>query len=377
LSKPHGSFNFITENWEVEFSHLTNYSHLEESWSLLEEQADCDFFLSWDWICTWLNLHPSPEDLYLLSIKHHQEVICLGIFTERQLSRCKIFSYKSLLLHESGDQLDNITIEFNSLLIHSKHQKSITKLLKQVFSRLLEDRGLISFPGIKNKTIINSIPEDCIIHSADKPHYWVNLKDINASTDSYLSSLSKNTRSQITQSINKYKKNGPLKIQFAQNTDEAINYLDHLIELHQVYWQHKQKNSSFLEDSVIEFHKKLITRCFEKGSIILAHISAGETDLGYLYNFSYNKRIYAYQSGIELHQDNKYRPGLIAHTLLIEKLLNTEVEKYDFMAGEYRYKKSLSSHQENMKWLYMMKNTFINRTLNSLNCFFTKTTDLN
>ena len=372
MSKPHGSFNFVSENWEVDFSHLAEYSHLEKSWPLLEKHSDCDFFLSWDWIHTWLTLHPHPEDLYLLSIKHHTEVISLGIFTEHQLSRCKIFSFKSLLLHECGGQLDNITTEFNSILIHSKYQESITEPLKLTFSRLLNLEELISFPGTKNKTIINSVPEECITHSADKPHYWINLKDIRTSTNTYLSFLSKNTRSQITQSINKYKKIGPLEVKLAQNADEAINYLERLIKLHQQYWRHKQKSSSFLEESVIEFHKKLIINCFEKGHIILAHISAGKTDLGYLYNFSYNKRIYSYQSGIKLQQDNKYRPGLIAHTLLIEQLLDTDAEKYDFMAGEYRYKKSLSSHKENMTWLYFMKNTFLNRTLNSLNCFFTK-----
>lgn len=366
------NFTFTSKDYDIKFSPLTEHKELQDSWKLLEQQSNTSFFLSWDWISTWLNLHPSPKSLFLLTISHKNQLVCIGIFTEKQLTRCKLFNYKCLILHECGDTLDNITTEFNSLLIHNKHQENITEALKDTFSSMLNHWDVISLPGLKNKTISTSIPAHSIIHSHKKPHYWVNLDDIRLSSKDYLSHLSKNTRSQIKQTNREYKRFGPIEVTLAKNIQEAKEYFDKLIKLHETHWKSKHINSSFLEPPVLEFHKQLINKCFIKGHIILAHVKAGTTDLGYLYNFSYNNQNYAYQSGIKPQKDNKLRPGLLMHRLLIEKLMNTNTQSYDFMAGEYRYKKSLSSHNANISWSFIMRQTPVNQALNYLNCYFTK-----
>lgn len=357
------------EDWEIQLCRFSTQENLKPAWIQLEAESDCSFFLSWDWISTWLKQHTSPENLLILHISHNKNTIGLGLFTEKMLKRCKLFKYKSLLLHETGCTLDDITIEFNSLLVHRRYQQLIQNPLEMLFSEILKEWDTISLAGLTNKFLIKPALKHSIIHSNSKPHYWVDLERIRSSSQSYLSFLNKNTRSQIRQSYNNYNKLGPIEITLAQSKKEALDYFDNLLHLHTEYWKSKQKLSSFLQAQVLEFNKTLINDHFEKNHILLARIRAGNIDIGYLYNFSYNGHIYAYQSGIQYNTDNKFRPGLLSHKLLIDELLRSKAHSYDFMAGEYRYKKSLSSHQGELQWSFIMKNTLINKLLNRINCY--------
>ena len=70
-------------------------------------------------------------------------------------------------------------------------------------------------------------------------------------------------------------------------------------------------------------------------------MSAGETAIAYLYNFIDGKTVRYYSSGFLYEADNRLKPGMVAHTLCIEHYLATGMDRYDFMAGEARYKTSL------------------------------------
>lgn len=364
--------NITLDNWDIQLGHFSTQENIKAAWVKLETESDCSFFLSWDWISTWLKQHSSKENLFLLEISKSKKIVCLGLFTEKTLKRCKLFNYKSLLLHEAGTPLDDITIEFNSLLIHREYQQQINTPIEALFTQILKQWDTISLPGLSSKIEINSAPKNAIIHPKSTPHYWVDLNKIRSSSQSYLSFLNKNTRSQIKQSHNRYKEQGPIEITLAKSKQEALEYFKNLTCLHKNYWKSKQKQSSFLQTQVIEFNETLINDHFDNNHILLARIRAGNIDIGYLYNFSYKGQVYAYQSGIEYNADNKFRPGLLSHKLLIDELLRSDARTYDFMAGEYRYKKSLSSHQGKLNWLFIMKSSIINKTLNRLNCYFSK-----
>jgi CelD/BcsL family acetyltransferase involved in cellulose biosynthesis len=78
--------------------------------------------------------------------------------------------------------------------------------------------------------------------------------------------------------------------------------------------------------------------------------------LGYLYNFQYGERVYSYQSGFSYSDDNRHRPGLLAHALAIEQARQRGMRVYDFLAGDAPYKARLGRQLGQLVWCRGQRN---------------------
>jgi CelD/BcsL family acetyltransferase involved in cellulose biosynthesis len=80
-------------------------------------------------------------------------------------------------------------------------------------------------------------------------------------------------------------------------------------------------------------------------------LSSGGTVIGILYNFVHRGRMLAYQSGFAYRADEKRaKPGLTCHRRAIEAALDAGLDRYDFLAGDDRYKRSLADAAHQQVW---------------------------
>ena len=111
-------------------------------------------------------------------------------------------------------------------------------------------------------------------------------------------------------------------------------------------------SSAFANPAFLHFHRELISRGFLRGETDLLCVRAGESAVGYLYNFRYGHRVLTYQSGFAYPQASSARkPGLTTHHLAIEMYRAEGAAVYDFLAGEDRYKSSLSNARTDLSWI--------------------------
>jgi CelD/BcsL family acetyltransferase involved in cellulose biosynthesis len=168
----------------------------------------------------------------------------------------------------------------------------------------------------------------------------------------YLESLSANARYQIRRSDRRYAARGRLAIARAEDLATALAWLDALATLHQRTWIRRQRPGAFANPRFTAFHKTLIARGFQRQEIDLLRITAGDHVVGYLYNFRHQNRVAAYQSGFDYDAAGPHeKPGLTSHHLAIEFYRAGGCRSYDFLAGDHRYKTSLSNAEETMVWL--------------------------
>ena len=66
-------------------------------------------------------------------------------------------------------------------------------------------------------------------------------------------------------------------------------------------------------------------------------------------------RVYCYQSGFAPYDDNRIKPGLLSHHLAIVMNRAAGQDCYDFMAGDMRYKRSLSNREGEMIWVRVQR----------------------
>ena len=340
---------------------LTNIGPLEQKWRHLEQRSSCSFFQSWTWIGTWLSQLPKSVALYLLEVVDADRVIGLAVFGARTLARHGFVRSQALLLHESGsEELDRMTIEYNSILAETGREREVViagvNCLKA--ADIAWDELMVSGVEAQAFEAWHAAVRGTnwrVVFRQESKCYCVDLDAVRDRGGDYLALLSSNTRQQIRRSIKAYETSGALSISVASSADAAIEYLHGLQELHDAHWQARGKEGAFPSEFTRNFHDRLVRDAVARAEVQMLRVTAGDDVVGYLYNFVRDGHVCFYQSGFNYSEDSKLRPGLVCHYLAVMHNLKVDNRIYDFLAGPQRYKQSLSDVELKMYWFVLQK----------------------
>lgn len=169
-----------------------------------------------------------------------------------------------------------------------------------------------------------------------------------------ISALGNNTRYNIRRSMRLIETNlGQRRIEWAETPEQARDILRELINLHQKRWERVGVSGAFRSDRVRRYHEELINALslWPHGSIIVFRIIQGETAIGCLFNFvDKGGHVMSYKSGLLLFDDNRLKPGLVAHAICMAECKQRGLSKYDFLTGEALYKEQLSNTGSDLTW---------------------------
>ncbi len=345
-----------------EIAWATSLAELEAVWLDLENRASPHFFLSWDWIGCWL-AEVSPRPAVLIG-RAGDRVVLLGILMPSARRDVLPVTIHGLQLHATGDlQQDIITIEYNGFLVDREWSG---KVETDAIAFLLN--GAIINGRRRDELHLRNVPAD-LQHAVAasgyffsvlqrKPSWRINLAPIRADGRLYLQCLSANTRQQIRRSMRLYERRGPLVARAARSVPEALTYLDGLKDLHQSYWTGRGEPGAFAYPFFERFQRRLIGICVPRGTVEVVQITAGPDVIGYVYNFVHRGHVYAYQTGFRYDDDPRLKPGLVCHSLCIDRHLGCGSMIYDFMAGDARYKANLGEPGPEMLYLLAVRPTW-------------------
>lgn len=192
-----------------------------------------------------------------------------------------------------------------------------------------------------------------------KPTYWVDLDAVRtAHAGDFYASVSANTRQQVRRALRALEKDvGKVVLERASTVAMAREWFLAAGPLHRARWAGGAGAvyGGFDNPHFVGFHTTLIDRSFDDDAIHMWRVRAGERVFAYLYNFFDAGCSYFYLSGVDYTIGEKYKPGIVAHVLAIERYLAEGARKYDFMAGANRYKSSLATHESTQEWLVLQR----------------------
>jgi CelD/BcsL family acetyltransferase involved in cellulose biosynthesis len=336
---------------DVELSR-PDLTKLGRRWRELEARADCSFFQSWTWTgCLAAERYSNPV---LLAVRGDLRDKVLGLFNRRPV----LPELACLWLGESGDRtLDTIYIEHNGLLAEA----GVPERLKADCLRAARVAPIDGVqPLFARRLVLSGVHDTGVLASAgsagrllrSRAAPFIDLAAVRVSRADYLNALSTNTRQQLRRSDRAYVARGPLALRRADSVAEAHQFLDALASLHQARWSNRGHPGAFAAPFFRRFHRALIERGMPRGEIDLLRVTAGERVVGYLYNLRYRGHALAYQSGFDyLGADKHQKPGLTCHHAAIRQYLADGIDRYDFLAGDDRYKRSLSTGTAMLHWL--------------------------
>jgi len=342
---------------KIDFHSSYDVPQLAQEWLELEPRADGNFFLSWAWLGCWLSTTGARPLLFRAS--EGSRTVGLG-FLCRNLVQRNFLRVRQLCLNETGDpEHDRLTIEHNGLLMA---RDCADNLPVQFFRALLTAQASgrwdeIVLSGISPKWT-GAAEQAGLVVELDRKNadYRVDLDRVRKSNRNWQANLSSNLRSQFRQSRTFAERMGLLTLTAAQNVEQALDYFDELVTLHSARWTAAGKSGAFATDFATAFHRALISQNVDSGRVEMLRLSAGNQVLGYLYNFQYAGTVSNYQSGFSYLDDNRHRPGLLAHGLAIERALASGLQQYDFLAGDSPYKQRLGEDAGPLIWCRAQQN---------------------
>ncbi|PZW46772.1 CelD/BcsL family acetyltransferase involved in cellulose biosynthesis [Humitalea rosea] len=319
---------------------VRSFEELGADWRALEaEVPGRSFFQSWSWVgCLAEERYPDPV---LLRAEAEGRTLGLALFNRRQGRLC---------LAESGDAaLDAPFIEHNAPL----------SLGDDIRRGLL--RAAWGVAGARRLVLSGVAPE--VLHAAGgtalrlqaRPAPLVDLGAVRTAGGDYLATRSANTRYQLRRSARFYAAGGEVLLQRAADAAEALDWFDALLRLHESTWRERGGAGAFATPFLQRFHRSLIAQGASRGEVDMLRVTAGEQEVGYLYNLRLAGRVFAYQSGLDHAGAGTHgKPGLTCHAMAVQRALEMGDAIYDFLAGADQYKRSLATGSEPMVWAELL-----------------------
>lgn len=347
----------LTELGSDEAAHAA----LGERWRALEARAAPSFFCSWGWIGSWLAVLPRERRRLLVEISDGGRPVALAIIVPGTRRLLRLLNLPIALLQDSAVEAERTpTIEHNGLL--ALRGREAEPALWTALWRALRRHGIaeLRIPFVARSRFAAPAGADLRRYASD-PAPFIDFAACARDGRVAEALLGRNGREQLRRCRKAYEARGPVRLEPAGSVAEARQYLAALARLHQTTWQGRGKPGSFASPFFVAFHDKLIETRFAAGEIELLRISAGAAEVGYLYNFRYRDRIYAYQSGLAYEEEPRLKPGLICHALAIERAAaDPSVRIYDFLAGDSRFKRSFANGVETLdSWVVAAQHPLI------------------
>jgi CelD/BcsL family acetyltransferase involved in cellulose biosynthesis len=306
---------------------------LQARWQALAQAASVPAFLSWTWVgCCAAERYPDPV---LAEAFDGDTLVGLALFNRTR---------GALHLHSSGDPaLDAVFIEHNGAV--ATDGRAFTAIL----AAIRPEARRIAFQGIDDAALAAIRAAGGIttgLHTRPAPYARL-------SGDTPLEAgLSRNARAQLRRSDRSYAAAGPLVAQRAGTVAEASAWFDAMLPLHAATWAARGIDSGFLREPVLRFARALIARGVPTGEVDIIQVTAGPRLVGILMNLVGGGRVLVYQGGFDYAGAAPHeKPGLACHHAAMQRARAEGATEYDFLAGEARYKRSLSNAVRDLHWL--------------------------
>jgi hypothetical protein len=283
------------------------------------------------------------ENIQVFECHSGNELVALAVLGLGSIRRRHLVTSRQLVLSQSANRERNVLVEFNELLCRRGHESEATR---QLLLKALDcpecDELQVSY-GPEEMWLRHATAYKGVRGVVDwTSRSWSAPLSTETTVQSLLSTLSSSRRSQLRRTLRTFEKDGPLTLSSAASKDEALEYFHRLGDLHTQRWLKEGVRGSFSNPIWKSFHVALIQKGFDAGAIQLLRITSGNAEIGYIYNFIWRGAVLMLQTGFLRNSENLRRSGYASHLLAMQFNGRLGMREYDFLPGDYEYKRVLA-----------------------------------
>jgi hypothetical protein len=163
--------------------------------------------------------------------------------------------------------------------------------------------------------------------------------------DEYLRALSSDQRRFVKQSLASFDAwaGRESELQEARTLADLDRGSSVLQALHGERWTAAGRTGAFRSARFRDFHDEVMRALLDRGALELRWLSVRGEPVAALYNFTWNDKVYFYQSGRALDVPDGVRPGIVIHLRAIRSAIESGRREYDFLGGASQYKRKLAT----------------------------------
>ena len=353
----------MLQAYRTESCLLEHPEKLRQEWLDLQDHAECSYFLSWGWIGTWLQQIALAFSPVVVRVWCGEHLVGLAVFVPRDIKRRIAFHASALFLNEYPFDRNNMVIEYNGLLVARGHESAVyTETVRHLVHEYKQHDefhfgAIAEGPDLDNLTQATGTHIGLLINE-ESTAWQVGLDSLGPGIDAFLSTLSKNRRTQLRRSMRLYEEQGTLGLVEAHDIGQALEFFNGLKVLHTERRQSKGEGGAFANPLWEQFHRTLIEERFSAGEIQLIKVSNPVMTIGYLYNFIWRNHVYVLQTGFRVGDDKRDLPGYVVHAMAIEHNRGKGMTVYDLMHGDSLYKEILCNRSRDLHWVVLQRRRF-------------------
>lgn len=306
--------------------------HFLDQWRAVESKAQTSVFDSEQWISAWIATNGSPH--WVLSVYDDMDLVGISFWTQHQHRR---FGFRSNTLHlqHSGDEAKNqIWPEYSGILCLPNYKDRIYQcLVDEVFN---------AHPSITNIDTGLMKEVDFKKLSIEKHLFNFELSDISYQfvNDPNLSGISKGIRSEVRRTEKGLNQLGRFDVTFEKKQNLCVDQFLQMAKQHQQTWG---VTSGYYNKYFTDFHRHLITDLTGAVQPVLSTLWLEDKPIARHYLLLHRQVLYFYLGvGCKM-SDARIKPGIYLHAKTIESLDELYAVSYDFLGGDYLYKRRLSN----------------------------------
>jgi Acetyltransferase (GNAT) domain len=319
---------------------------------------EASFFVSREWVGEWLETFGAELNPELVTFEKDGDVVGCTLLVWRT-ERVRGIPLRRVYLNCTGEnESDSTCIEFNALVCLPECNDSVAQALVSYLKSRRWDELLIS--GAVEQEAIGRVTELIGNYEvSETPSRFVDFAVLRKKRGDYLGSLSSKNRYHIRRTRRAFEElGGEITTRMAQTSQEALDMLRELADLHQARRQALGDAGSFSSQKFTRFHENLIRKHFDR--TMLFRVAAGDKSVGLLLCFLHRGWVYYYQSGFSYSLDSRRNPGQLTLYCVIDACLAREdLQGFDFMAGDVEYKRSLTGENDfkPLRWYIVRRRT--------------------
>ncbi len=306
-------------------------------------------FLSPAWLRTWVRSYGAQFSGQWVHWEVDGKVVAGCLLVER-VNAVRRIPLRSLFLNATGDPARHTPLaEFNDVLCLPQHRDAVARDL----ARLLEGKpwSRLLLCGYEHRSVCHRLLHALVSHrieSISKPTRHVDLRALGDAP--FQSTLRGKAGTHVRRNIAEYTRRlGEVGVRPAASLDEALHFLERMQSLHVARWRQRGLATSMDDATVMAFHRQLVGALWP-GGVELLRVGSADTEIGFLYNFIVDGKVFVYQTGFAYEASSKWSPGLLAHSLAIEHYRQRGLREYDLMSGDALYKRTLSNGTRDLVW---------------------------
>lgn len=336
--------------WRVEFRSLQSDADLKSDWNALHTKSTV--FNSWPWVDAWLHsVVDDPIQLTTARLLDEQgDLSAMALLSHHKMRRRGFIVLRQLRINEWFGAGSNMVIEHNDLISRDPgsieaQRQCLIEALQRDFPHAWDE---LRWPGAP----FEHWPGNLFAQIEEAEPGWAVHR---CGDEDYIDSsmyLSGNRRQQIRRSMRHYEKiYGELPVLDAPDScEQALLWFSEMGRMHSKYWQARGWPGAFANEKWVAMHERLIAALWPLNAARILRLRSGEKTLGYLYNTRWQGVESSMQSGFDYDEDNRLKPGLIAHSLAVRAAFDEGCSQYDFLMGRANYKASLANHEYQLYW---------------------------